>query len=91
MKFRKLGKSGLLVSELALGTMIFGEDSQRSTPEKAAVEIISAYIDHGGNHIDTANVYAGGRSEEIIGKAIKGKRSKLIIATKIRGRVSGAN
>ena len=87
MKFRKLGKSGLLVSELALGTMIFGEDSQRSTPEKAAVEIISAYIDLGGNHIDTANVYAGGRSEEIIGKAIKGKRSKLIIATKVRGRV----
>lgn len=87
MKFRKLGSSGLLISELALGTMIFGEESRRSTPEKAALEIISAYIDHGGNHIDTANVYAGGRSEEIIGKAIKGKRSELVIATKVRGRV----
>lgn len=87
MKFRKLGNSGLLVSELALGTMIFGEDSKRSTPEKAAVEIISAYIDHGGNHIDTANVYASGKSEEIVGKAIKGKRDKLVIATKVRGRI----
>lgn len=87
MKFRKLGNSGLLVSELAVGTMIFGEDSKRSTPEKAALEIISAYIDYGGNHIDTANVYAGGKSEEIVGKAIKGRRDKLVIATKVRGRI----
>jgi len=86
MKYRKLGNSGLLVSELALGTMIFGEDSKRSTPEEAASEMISAYIDLGGNHIDTANVYAGGRSEEIIGNAIKGKRNKLVLATKVRGR-----
>lgn len=84
MKYRNLGSSGLLVSELALGSMIFGEKSQRSTPEKEATEIIDAYIDAGGNHIDTANVYADGVSEEIVGKAIKGKRDKLVIATKVR-------
>ena len=84
MNYRKLGRSGLLVSEIGLGTMIFGEDSQRSTPENEAIELIHAFIDAGGNHIDTANVYANGRSEEIIGKAIQGKRDGLIIATKVR-------
>jgi aryl-alcohol dehydrogenase-like predicted oxidoreductase len=46
--------------------------------------MIARYIDAGGNHIDTANVYTGGRSEEIVGKAIKGKRDDLVIATKVR-------
>lgn len=84
MKYRKLGKSGLLVSELALGTMIFGEDSDRSTPPKEAEEIIHRYLGAGGNHIDTANVYADGRSEEIVGKAIKGQRDQIVLATKVR-------
>ncbi|MFO8036143.1 MAG: aldo/keto reductase [Anaerolineales bacterium] len=84
MEYRKLGRSGLLVSELALGTMIFGEDSGRSTPPQEATEIIHRYLDMGGNHIDTANVYAGGRSEEIVGKAIQGKRDQVVLATKVR-------
>jgi aryl-alcohol dehydrogenase-like predicted oxidoreductase len=84
MNYRKLGKSGLLVSELALGTMIFGEDSERSTPAEEAKEIIHRYLDAGGNHIDTANVYAGGRSEEIVGEAIQDRRDEIVLATKVR-------
>ncbi len=84
MQYRPLGNSGLLVSELALGTMVFGEENTRGTPKKEAIEIIHAFIDAGGNHIDTANVYADGVSEQILGEAIRGKREKLVIATKVR-------
>lgn len=83
MKLKRLGNTGLLTTDICLGTMIFGEQSERSTPPKEAERMIHAYIDAGGNHIDTANVYADGRSEEIVGKAIKGKRSNLIVATKV--------
>ncbi len=84
MKFRPLGRSGLLVSELALGTMIFGEQSQRSTTPQEAERIIYRFLDAGGNHIDTANVYAEGRSEEIIGRVLSGKRHQVVLATKVR-------
>jgi len=84
MKYKPLGSSGLLVSELCLGTMIFGENSQRSTPPDDAEKIVHAFLDSGGNHIDTANVYAAGRSEEIVGKAIQDRRSQVILATKVR-------
>lgn len=84
MNYRKLGGSGLLVSELALGTMIFGEKSERSTPPDEARRMIHRFLDAGGNHIDTANVYASGRSEEIVGEAIKGKRDQVVLATKVR-------
>jgi aryl-alcohol dehydrogenase-like predicted oxidoreductase len=89
MRYRQLGRSGLLVSELALGTMIFGEDSQRSTPPEEAEKIIHRFLDAGGNHIDTANVYADGRSEEIVGKAIHDKRNQVVLATKVRFRSGG--
>lgn len=84
MEYQKLGNSGLLVSEIALGTMIFGEKSERSTPADEAKDIIHRFIDEGGNHIDTANVYAGGRSEEIVGEAINDRRDKVVLATKVR-------
>jgi aryl-alcohol dehydrogenase-like predicted oxidoreductase len=86
MEMRQLGRSGLLVSELSLGTMIFGEDSPRSTPPDEAERIIDHYLDAGGNFVDTANVYADGRSEEILGKALKGRRDQVILATKVRYR-----
>jgi len=70
MKFNKMGNSGLLLSEIALGTMIFGEKDSRGSDKKTAINIIHHYLDQGGNHIDTANVYAEGRSEEIVGKAL---------------------
>lgn len=84
MNYRKLGKSGLLVSEIALGTMIFGEDSERSASPEASKSMIHQFLDAGGNHIDTANVYAKGRSEEIVGEAIKGRRDQVVLATKVR-------
>lgn len=84
MKFNRLGNTGLLVSDLCLGAMIFGEENERGTPPDQAEKIIHRYLEAGGNHIDTANVYAGGRSEEIVGKAIKNKRHDVILATKVR-------
>ncbi len=84
MNYQQLGRSGLLVSSLCLGTMIFGEESERGTPPAEAERIISRFLDAGGNFLDTADVYAGGRSEEIVGQAIKGKRDQVIVATKAR-------
>ena len=84
MKYRQLGKSGLNVSELCLGTMVFGEDSTRAAEETTAVRLIHRFLDAGGNHIDTANLYAEGRSEEIVGKAIKDHRDQVVLATKVR-------
>jgi aryl-alcohol dehydrogenase-like predicted oxidoreductase len=83
LQYRTLGKSGLAVSELCLGTMTFG----KATPEKEANEIINRFIEDGGNFIDTADVYVGGKSEEIVGKAIKGKRHEIVLATKVRMKV----
>ncbi|MEM8585519.1 MAG: aldo/keto reductase [Bacteroidota bacterium] len=84
MRYAPLGRSGLITSNLTLGTMIFGESSSRSTPKADALRMINTYLDAGGNHLDTADVYAEGRSEEIVGEAIKGKRSEVIVATKVR-------
>lgn len=64
--------------------MLFGEQSARTTPEADAIKMVHSYLDLGGNHIDTADVYAEGASEEIVGKALKGKRDGNIVATKLR-------
>lgn len=84
MQYNPLGRSGLLVSDLCLGTMIFGEDSERSTPPDVATRMIHQFLDAGGTHIDTADVYADGRSEEIVGRAIQGRRDRVVLATKVR-------
>lgn len=84
MKFRPIGRSGLITSSLTLGSMLFGENSDRTTPEAEAGRIMDKYLDAGGNHIDTANVYAEGRSEEIIGRHLGGRRQRVILATKVR-------
>jgi aryl-alcohol dehydrogenase-like predicted oxidoreductase len=80
MQYRQLGKSGLKVSAIGLGTNQFGGKVDLSEAKK----IIDAAIDTGINFIDTADVYQGGRSEECIGKAINGRRDKVLIATKVR-------
>ena len=82
MEYRYLGKSGLKVSELCLGTMTFS----RGTEEKTAKTMIDRFLDMDGNFIDTANVYGKkrGASEEIVGRALKGKRKKIVLATKVR-------
>lgn len=83
MNYRTLGRSGLLVSELCLGTMTFG----KGTDEKDSIDMIHRFLDAGGNFIDTADVYVEGKSEEIVGKAIKDRRSEVVLATKVRMKV----
>lgn len=84
MQYRRLGNSGLMVSELALGTMVFGEQSDRGSSEAETTALVDAFLDAGGNHFDLADVYAGGRAEEIVGKALKGRRNRALLATKVR-------
>jgi len=79
--YRLLGRSGLRVSPLALGTMTFGYDGW-GTPAAQAQAMVDLYLDRGGNFIDTANFYAAGQSESILGQAIKGKREQVVLATK---------
>lgn len=78
MEFRRLGNSGLKVSELGLGANNFGW----WIDERASIEVINHALEVGVNFIDTADMYDQGRSEEIIGKALKGKRPNIVIATK---------
>ena len=82
MLYRLLGPSGIKVSSLCLGTMNFGNEQAWGCDEVASVAIVNRYLDAGGNFIDTANVYAGGRSEEIVGKAIAPRRDEVVLATK---------
>ncbi len=81
--FRTLGRSGLVVSPLSLGTMTFGTPRWGS-PDEVSAAIFNAYVDAGGNFIDTADVYAGGRSEELVGQYVAGRqlRDQLVLATK---------
>ncbi|VVO78930.1 aldo/keto reductase [Pseudomonas fluorescens] len=79
MSYRTLGHSGLQVSTLTLGTMMFGE--QTSTEE--SLRIIDKAWDQGINFIDTADVYTNGRSEEIVGEAIASRRHEWVLATKV--------
>lgn len=81
--FRTLGRSGLVVSPLTLGTMTFGTPRWGSQ-EEVSRDIFNAYVDAGGNCIDTADVYAGGRSEELVGAYIaeRNLRDKIVLATK---------
>lgn len=78
MEMRRLGRTGLRVSAIGLGTMMFGEKT--GAPE--ATRIIDAAIGAGVNLIDVADVYAGGESERIVGEALKGRRHQVILATK---------
>ncbi len=81
MEYRYLGRSGLKVSTLCLGTMTFG----RETSEAESFNLLDRFVDAGGTFIDTANVYAEGRSEEIIGRWLRNKqRDDVILATKVR-------
>ena len=94
MKYARLGRSGLKVSRLCLGTMNFGVH----TDEKEAFRIMDAALDAGINFFDTANVYGwgknAGRTEEIIGRWFKlggGRREKVVLATKVYGSMSDPN
>jgi aryl-alcohol dehydrogenase-like predicted oxidoreductase len=79
MRYRTLGRSGVKVSEICLGTMNFGGP----TPEADALRIVADAFDRGINFIDTADAYTDGRSEEIVGRAIKSHRDRWFLATKV--------
>jgi aryl-alcohol dehydrogenase-like predicted oxidoreductase len=81
MEYRTLGRSGLKVSPLCLGAMMFGGQ----TDEKVAGQIVDRAYEQGVNFIDTANVYNGGKSEEILGRLVAKNRDKWILATKFAG------
>ena len=84
MKLRRLGRTGLKVSNLCLGTMTFG-NAQWGCDEPTAGRIVARFLDAGGNFIDTADVYSAGVSEEITGRAIAKKRQQVVLATKVAG------
>jgi aryl-alcohol dehydrogenase-like predicted oxidoreductase len=92
MRYRQLGRSGLLVSELCFGTMSFGAKGYWEVvgglDQAAAQRLVDTAIDGGINFFDTADVYSHGQSEEILGKTLHGKRDQVVLATKVRGRMS---
>jgi aryl-alcohol dehydrogenase-like predicted oxidoreductase len=97
MKYRVLADTGVFVSELCPGAMTFGGRGQMwevigGLDQAGADAIIGRALDAGINFIDTADVYATGESETLVGKALSGKRRQVVLATKVRGRMgSGPN
>jgi aryl-alcohol dehydrogenase-like predicted oxidoreductase len=83
MELRTLGRTGVRVSVQCLGTMMLGPWGNKDEDE--CVRIIHAALDAGINFVDTADVYAEGRSEEIVGRALRGRRDGVVLATKVHG------
>ena len=82
MRYKLLGRSGLRVSEMALGTMTFGTDWGWGADREESRRIFDAYVAAGGNFIDTANRYTFGTSERFVGEFIEGDRDRFVVATK---------
>ena len=82
MRYRLLGKTGLRVSELCLGTMTFGDNGGWGASKEASREVFDAFAEAGGNFIDTANHYTEGTSERFVGEFIRGDRNHFVVATK---------
>ena len=89
MKYRLMGRSGLRVSEVALGTMTFGEDWGWGASKDEARKVYDAFREAGGNFIDTANVYTNGTSESFVGEFSKEHRGSMVLATKYTNAVPG--
>ena len=82
LKYKFLGRSGLRVSEICLGTMSMGQDWPFGADEATSKDILSAYRDAGGNFLDTADKYHNGQTEEYIGRWLGNDRERMVIATK---------
>jgi len=82
MRYKLLGKSGLRVSELCLGAMTFGEEWGWGASKDESRQIFDAFVESGGNFIDTANGYTEGTSEKIVGELIASDRERFVVATK---------
>jgi aryl-alcohol dehydrogenase-like predicted oxidoreductase len=81
-EYRLLGRSGLCVSPLALGTMTFGVTGNWGSSDDEARQIFDRYVARGGNFVDTANFYGGGGSERVLAKLLQGRRDNIVISTK---------
>jgi aryl-alcohol dehydrogenase-like predicted oxidoreductase len=85
MKYRRLGNTGVIVSEVALGTMQFGgRMNMGNLGQEATAKMVKLALDSGINFIDTADVYSLGESETLLGNALKGVREEIVLATKVR-------
>ncbi|HEV3234450.1 MAG TPA: aldo/keto reductase [Candidatus Dormibacteraeota bacterium] len=84
-RYRRLGGTGVKVSPLCLGTMMFGAWGNKD--HDGSIAIINRALDAGINFVDTADVYSSGESEEIVGKALKGRRDTVVVASKVHGRM----
>jgi len=82
MKYKVLGSSGLKVSELCLGTMTFGEEYGIGAPEAECRVLYDAFLDAGGNFIDTADIYNLGTSERMLGGFLAQDRDRIVLASK---------
>lgn len=96
MKYKQLGRTGLLVSELCFGTMTFAGkgfwEVIGQQPQEVANDLVARALDAGINFFDTANVYSLGESEKMLGKALGKRRKEVVVATKVRARIGpGAN
>ena len=89
MRYKLFGKSGLRVSELCLGSMTFGEGADWLSGREESLRILEAFAEADGNYIDTANIYAGGQSEQIVGEFIKSERERFVVATKYTNAFAG--
>jgi aryl-alcohol dehydrogenase-like predicted oxidoreductase len=89
MNYQLLGRSGLRVSDLCLGTMTFGEDWGWGSGKEEAKKLYDAYREAGGNFIDTANLYTNGTSERFVGEFIGGHREEVVVATKYTNAAPG--
>ncbi len=85
MEYRTLGRTGVQVSPLCLGAMMFGAWGEKD--HDASIRIIHAALDAGINFVDTADVYSQGENEEIVGKALKGRRDEIVLATKFHNQM----
>jgi aryl-alcohol dehydrogenase-like predicted oxidoreductase len=85
MEYRTLGRTGVKVTQLCLGAMMFG--AWGNPDHEESIRIIHRALDAGVNFIDTADVYSNGESETMVGKALAGRRAQVVLATKVRGRM----
>ncbi len=92
MQYNTFGQTGLFVSHLCLGTMTFGGkgfwEVIGQQGQETATRLVDRCLDAGINFIDTANIYSFGESERLLGEALKGKRDRVVLATKVRGRMA---
>src|SRR5258706_2409251 len=87
MRYKLLGKSGVRISEVALGTMTFGEEWGWGASPDVSARMLDLFADAGGNVIDTADVYTNGSSETILGELLKGRRDRFVLATKFTNQI----